>query len=144
MNFDDIFDMIKNIPDTETEYETGFWINPDGIFHDDEPMQNVSDLTCHCGIGYNESTGGWIVTPWLYTMDYPAVFKTLESARKMAFLWLNWVGYLYGDGIEEPRFEPDWLSVKSNRSLIMMLFEQEADKLKNELFKEEDGMKEHD
>jgi len=143
LDFDDVFHMIKNITDTEKEWDTGFWINTDGIFHDDDPMPNVSDLTCHCGICHYEPTGGWIVTPWLYTMDCPAVFKTLESARKMAFFWLNWMGYIYGDGIEEPRFEADWLSVKSNRSVIMMLFEQEAEKFRNEL-KEEEGMREHD
>ena len=138
MNFDDVFHMIKKITDAEKECDTGFWVNTDGIFHGDDPMRNVTDLTCYCNIGYYEPTGGWIVTPWLYTMDCPAVFKTFESARKMAFLWLNWMGYLYGDGIEDPRFEADWLSVKSNRSLIMMLFEQEAEKLKNELLKKEE------
>ena len=138
MNFDDVFHMIKKITEAEKECDTGFWINTDGIFHGDDPMRNVTDLTCHIGIGYSEETDDWIVTPWLYTMDCPAIFKTLESAHKMAFFRLNWMGYLYGDGTEEPRFEPAWLSVKSNRSLIMMLFEQEAEKLKNELFKEEE------
>jgi len=137
MNFDDVFQMIKKITDAEKECDKGFWINPDGIFHDDDPMRDVTDLTCHCGIGYYEPTGGWIVTPWLYTMDCPAVFKTLQSAQKMAFFWLNWIGYLYGDGVEEPRFEADWLSVKSNRTVVMMLFDMEAEKLKNELYKEE-------
>jgi len=42
-------------------------------------------------------TGDWIVTPWLYTMDCPVVFKTAQSARRMAFFWLNWIGYVYGD-----------------------------------------------
>jgi len=60
----------------------------------------------------------------------------------MAFFWLNWMGYLYGDGIEEPRFGADWLSIKSNRSLIAMLFDQEGEKLINELLEEEKTIEE--
>jgi hypothetical protein len=49
----------------------------------------------------------------------------------MAFFWLNWMGYIYGDETEEPRFEADWLAVKSNRSVVMMLFDQEGEKVNN-------------
>jgi len=45
---------------------------------------------------------------------------------------------LNGDGTEEPEFEADWLSVKSNRSVVMMLFDMEARKFKDDLYKEEE------
>ena len=139
MDYREITKIISNIINVKTDYETGFWVNTDGIFHCDEPMQLDYELTCHCGIGYYKDTGDWIVTPWLYTMDVPAVFKTAESARKMAFFWLNWMSYLYGDDVEEPRFEADWLSVKSNRTVVMMLFDMEAEKFRDELYKEEEN-----
>ena len=69
--------------------------------------------------------------------DCPAVFKKSTSVRKMFYFWLNWMSYLYGDGIEEPRFEKDWLSIKSNRTIVMMLFDQEGEKLKKRLWKDE-------
>jgi len=137
MDYDDVFSMIEKITAVDTDFETGFWINTDGIFHGDDPMPLDYELTCHIGIGYYKETGDWIVCPWLYTMDCPAVFKTVQSARKMAFFWLNWMGYLYGDGTEEPRFDADWLSIKSNRSVVMMLFDMEAEKFRNELKEEE-------
>ena len=137
MTHNEITKIISNIINIKDDYETGFWIGTDGIFHGDEPMRNVNELTCHCGISYSTDTGDWIVTPWLYTMDCPAVFKTARSAREMMFFWLNWIGYIYGDDVEEPRFEADWLSIKSNRAVVMMLFDMEGEKLKKELFKEE-------
>jgi hypothetical protein len=36
-----------------------------------------------------------------------------------------------------PQFEADWLAVKSNRSLLMMLFNRDGETLKRELWKEE-------
>ncbi|MCL2793195.1 MAG: hypothetical protein FWD87_08890 [Spirochaetaceae bacterium] len=77
MDYNDVAGIINKINNVKTDYESGFWIGTDGIFHgDNEPMQNVNELLCHCGITYSEKTGDWIVTPWLYTMDIPAVFKT--------------------------------------------------------------------
>ena len=137
MNYNEVSGIISNIININDDYETGFWINPDGIFHGNEPMRLDYELTCHIGISYSTETGDWIVTPWLYSMDIPGIFKTAQSARKMAFFWLNWMSYLYGDGVEEPRFEKDWLSIKSNRTVVMMLFDMEGERLKNELWKEE-------
>jgi len=139
MDFNKVTEIIRKINDVKNEdNSTGFWIGIDGIFHDgEEPMKNVNEFLCHCNISYYEPTGGWIVTPWLYTMDIPCVFKTLENARKMAFLWLKWISYIYGDGMEEPIFEADWLEIKSNRSVVMMLFEQECERLKKEIYYEE-------
>jgi hypothetical protein len=71
-------------------------------------------------------------------VDYPGVYKTLESARQMFFFWLNWMEKLYGSDAEEPRFEKDWLAVKSNRSVLEILFDQEGEKLKEKLYKSEE------
>lgn len=60
------------------------------------------------------------------------------KAALVSFSMLNWITNLYGDGIEEPNLEADWLAVKSNRSVIMMLFDMEAEKFKSELYKEEE------
>jgi len=137
MNHDDVTSIISNIINIREDYVVFFWVGTDGIFHNTENPNPRDELICCCDISYSTETGDWIVIPWLYNIDIPGVYKSAHNARAMAFLWLNWMGYLYGDGVEEPRFEADWLSVKSNRSVIMMLFEQEAEKFKNELFKEE-------
>jgi hypothetical protein len=72
-------------------------------------------------------------------VDYPGVYKTLESARQMFFFWLNWMEKLYGDGDGgDPRFEKDWLAVKSNRSVLEILFDQEGERLKERLLKNEE------
>ena len=137
MNHDEVTDIISKIKYVEKDYEIFFWVGLDGIFHDTENPNPKDELICCCGISYSTETGDWIVTPWLYNMDSPGVFKTAESACKMSFFWLNWMGYIYGDGIEEPRFEADWLSIKSNRTVIEMLFDHEGENFKNELLKEE-------
>jgi len=68
------------------------------------------------------------------------MFKTASSARDMACFWLYWMKLIYGDGLIEPKFEADWVSVKSNRSLLMKLFCQEGEILKRELWRVEGFM----
>ena len=137
MDHREITDVISKIINVDTDYEVFFWVGTDGIFHNTENPNPRDELICCCGISYSTETGDWIVTPWLYNMDVPAIFKTAQSARQMAFFWLNWMCNLYGDETEEPVFEADWLSVKSNRSVVMMLFDMEARKFKEELYNEE-------
>jgi len=137
MNHNEVTSIISNIINIKEDYEVFFWIGTDGIFHNTENPNPRDELICCCGISYSTETGDWIVTPWLYNMDIPGIYKSAHNARAMAFFWLNWVGYIYGDEVEEPRFEADWLSVKSNRSVVMMLFDMEAEKFKEDLYKEE-------
>ena len=136
MNHDEVTGIISNIINIKDDYEEFIWIGTDGIFHNTENSNPDDELICCCGISYSTETSEWIVCPWIYNSDIPGVYKSADNARAMAFFWLNWIGYLYGDGVEEPRFEADWLSVKSNRTVVMMLFDIEAEKLKNELYKE--------
>jgi hypothetical protein len=129
--------------ETPEKIEIGFWVGQDGIFHDnwDNYPKGDDALTCTCGVSYNANDNTWIVTPWLYYSDCPAIFNTLESARQMFFFWLNWMENLYGydgDG-SDAQFEKDWLAVKSNRSLLMILFDQEGERLKEKLLKNEQG-----
>ena len=141
MNYNDVSSRISNIINIKEDYDEFFWIGPDGIFHDTENPNPRDELVCCCGVSYSTETGDWIVTPWLYNMDIPGVFKSAHNARAMAFFWLNWMSNLYGIsddfGYEEPRFEADWLSVKSNRSVVMILFDMDATKFRDELYKEE-------
>jgi len=138
MNHDEVTSIISNIINIKEDYEVFFWIGTDGIFHNTENPNPRDELICCCGISYSTETGDWIVTPWLYNMDIPGVYKSAHNARAMAFFWLNWMSNLYGDEVEEPRFEADWLSVKSNRSVVMMLFDMEARKFKEDLYEKEE------
>lgn len=136
MNYDDVFNKFSEIIEIEKEYEKRFWIGLDGIFHDTWVDLN-KELICYCGVSHSKDRGEWTVNPWLYTADCAATFKTSSSVRQMAYFWLTWMSYIYGDGLVDPKFEADWLAVKSNRSLLMMLFCQEGEILKRELWKEE-------
>jgi len=138
MNYDGVTSIISNIINIKEDYEVFFWIGTDGIFHNTENPNPKDELICCCDISYSTETGDWLVIPWLYNMDIPGVYKSAHNARAMAFFWLNWMSNLYGDGTEEPEFEADWLSVKSNRSVVMMLFDMEARKFKEDLYKEEE------
>ena len=138
MNYDEVTSIISNIINIKEDYEVFFWVGTDGIFHNSENPNPKDELICCCGISYSTETGDWIVTPWLYNMDIPGVYKSAHNARAMAFFWLNWMSNLYGDEVEEPRFEADWLSVKSNRSVVMMLFDMEARKFKEDLYEKEE------
>ena len=138
MTYDEVTEIISNIINVVKEYEEFFWVGTDGIFHNTENPNRQDELICCCGIGYYEESGNWIVTPWLYNMDCPAGFKSAHNARAYAFFWLNWIDSLYGYGPEEPDYEADWLAIKSNRSVIMNLFDMQAEKYKNELYAEEE------
>jgi len=137
MNHNEVSSIISKIIAIKEDYDVFFWIGTDGIFHNTENPNPKDELVCCCGISYSTDTGDWIVTPWLYNMDLPAIFKFAENARTYAFFWLNWMTYLYGDETEEPDFEADWLAVKSNRSVVMMLFDMAAAKFKDELYEKE-------
>ena len=138
MNHDEVTEIISNIINVKEDYEVFFWVDTDGIFHNTENPNPRDELICCCDISYSKETGDWLITPWIYNCDNPAFFKSANSARTYAFFWQNWITYLYGNDIEEPDFEKDWLSVKSNRSVVMMLFDMQSDKFKNELWKEEE------
>ena len=137
MNYDEVFEEFSKIIGIEKEYRKAIWIGADGIFYDNNWDDQNDELICSCGISHSMDSGEWIVTPWLYTADCAATFKTSSSARQMAYFWLTWMSYIHGDGLVDPKFEADWLAVKSNRSLLMMLFCQEGEILKRELWKEE-------
>jgi hypothetical protein len=137
MNYDEALDIFLKYTETEMDCSIKIWVGVDGIFHDSEYPYGNDVLVCYCGISYSTDTGDWIVTPWLYTTDCAAVFKTYTSARKMALFWMNWMEKIYGNGFEEPDFETEWLAVKSNRSLLMILFGQEGEALAKELSNEE-------
>jgi len=137
MNYNEAANAFLKITGMETECEKTIWIGPDGIFNDSNCHDLNDESICYCTVSYSMDINAWIVTPWLYTMDCAATFKTASSARKMAYFWLNWMSYIYGDGLVDPKFEADWLAVKSNRSVLMMLFSQEGEILKRTLWKEE-------
>jgi hypothetical protein len=138
MTYDEVMDAFNKA--AETGAEVGFWVGPDGIFHDswDNYPKEDDALTCTCGFSHDAEESTWTVTPWLYFTDYPGQYKTLESARQMFFFWLNWMEKLYGSDAEEPWFEKDWLAVKSNRSVLEILFDQEGERLKEKLLKNEE------
>ena len=137
MNHDEVSTIISKITAIEEDYDIFFWIGTDGIFHNTPNPNPDDELVCCCGISYSTDTGDWIVTPWIYNMDLPAIFKSAENARVYAFFWLNWITYLYGDDTEEPDFEADWLAIKSNRSVVMMLFDMAIVKFRDELYDKE-------
>jgi hypothetical protein len=144
MNLNSVLDIFFNATQANKECNIQIWVGPNGIFHkgndfpnDDCP--NEEEINC-CGLSYSNESNEWIVTPWLYNADCAVVLKKAMNARQMAYFWLDWMGYLYGDdGIDNRRFEADWLLIKSNRSLLMMLFSQEGEQLKRELWKDETG-----
>jgi hypothetical protein len=138
MDLHDVWNAFKKGFETKPKDGVGFWVGRDGIFHEDDYRKDEEEFICSCHAGlYNENDGTWIVTPWLYYADCPGVFKTVDSARQMVSFWLKWMERLYGDDVSEPSFEEDWLAIKSNRSLLMILFDQEGETLKKELLKKE-------
>ena len=139
MNHDEVTEIISNIIDIKDDYDTFFWVNTDGVFHNSPNPNPKDELISCCGISYKKETDEWIITPWIYNMDIPGIYKSSHNARAMAFFWLNWITHLYGDSdshgkCEEPDFEADWLAIKSNRSVVMMLFNMEASKFRDELY----------
>ena len=137
MKYREVLKAFSKITEEEKGYDKLIWVGLDGIFHDtDYPDDEgeLGELICYCGVSHSMDRDDWIVTPWLYTTDCAAVFKKASSAQQMAYFWLNWMEHIYGD---RPIFEADWLAVKSNRSLLMMLFDRDGETLKRELWKEE-------
>ena len=143
MTWDEVMDAFNKALGTPEKCEIGFWAGLDGTFHDNWDNYNKDDdaITCTCGVSHDTENNNWTVTPWLFFADCPAVFKTSGSARQMFGFWMNWMENLFGDGVNEPMFEADWLAVKSNRSVLMVLFDQEGQRLKEKLLKNEE---EHD
>jgi hypothetical protein len=135
MNYDEAYNALTKITETEKECEKLIWIGSDGVFSDDESKDLADETISFCSVSYTEKNKTWIVVPQLYNFDCSATFKKASSARDMACFWLYWMSRIYGDGLIEPKFEADWVSVKSNRSLLMMLFCQEGETLKRELWK---------
>ena len=136
MDYNETLNVFLKNTEKEMDVNIRIWVGLDGIYQDNDYPDDDS-LVCYCGLSYSTDTGNWIVTPWLYFEDCAAVFKTPTSARKMALFWLNWMSKIYGDGFTEPYFETDWLAVKSNRSLLTILFNQEGEALKRDLWNEE-------
>jgi len=137
MNYVDAQNALLKSTETKTDVDIRIWVGLDGIYHDSDYPEDNDALVCYCGVSYSADTDDWIVVAWLYSEDCAAILKTPESARKMALFWLNWMKKIYGDDLDEPDFEADWLAVKSNRSVVMTLFSQEGEALKKELWNEE-------
>lgn len=135
MTHEEVLDAIFEVTET-TGGRVSFWIDPDGVFHDD-PCLEETELTCCCTVSNETHDGTWIVTPWLYNDDCAAIFKTASSARNLACFWMEWMERLYGSEACERSFDTDWLEIKSNRSLLMMLFCREGEELKKELWAKE-------
>ena len=137
MNYDEALDFLLKNTENEKNCNVRIWVGLDGIFHIADYLDNNDNLVCYCGISYSTDTGDCIVTPWSYMEDCPAIFKKSTSTRKMSLFWMNWISKIYGDGTGEPNFETDWLAVKSNRSVLMLLFARDCETLKKELLDEE-------
>jgi hypothetical protein len=137
MNYDEAYNTLTKITETENECKKLIWIGPDGIFHDDECNDLNDESISYCSVSYSKEFNTWTVTLWLFTADCAASFRNPSSARDMACFWLYWMSLIYGDGLIEPKFEADWVSVKSNRSLLEILYCQEGETLKRELWRKE-------
>jgi len=137
MNYDKAYDALTKVTETEKECKKLIWVGSDGIFSDCESNDLADESISFCSVSYSKDNNAWTVIPWLFTVDCSATFKTASSARDMACFWLYWMGLIYGDGLIEPKFEADWVSVKSNRSLLKMLYCQEGEALKRELWRVE-------
>jgi len=139
LNHDEVTQLINNVFYLNEDQKCFLWIGTDGIFHNTENPNPKDERICCCDIYYSNESGVWYVIPWLYNIDVSGVFKTENNARAFAFFWLNWMESLYGNEEEEPEFEADWLNIKSNRSVISRLFDLEARKFRDDLYKEENN-----
>jgi hypothetical protein len=137
MNYDKAYNALTKVTEKKKKCKKLIWVRSDGVFSEDESKDLNDESISYCSVSYSEEFNIWTVTPWLFTADCAASFRDLSSARDMACFWLYWMGLIYGDGLIKPKFEADWVSVKSNRSLLEILFCQEGETLKRELWKAE-------
>ena len=137
MDYKEVMDLFDKNIEKGINCDVRIWVGLDGIFKDTDYPDDNDELICCCSISCSGDTGSWIVTPWLYNEDCGAIFEKSSSARTMALFWMNWMDKIYGDGLSESEFEADWLAIKSNRTLLTMLFKQGGETLKRKLWHEE-------
>jgi hypothetical protein len=136
INYEKACDLLyKPLSSNKADARCSIYVGIDGVFrtwlevHQDQSKPNLDSFCC-----IRKSSGGWKIRTSLYCADTSTMFHDADDARKYISLWLDWTGYLYAEGKGSERgFERDWLAVKSNRSLLMLLYEKEARKLNDKI-----------